>query len=84
MSNKNKLNLDGLISTKKNSISTKDVSIPNENQLIQNKDKNDMPLNFRVSSDFRKRFRVFAASHDLKLNELLVLAFDHYVKQKQN
>lgn len=40
-----------------------------------------MPLNFRVSADLRRRFRVFAANHDLKLNELLRLAFDEYEKR---
>jgi hypothetical protein len=39
---------------------------------------NNEPLNFRVSAEFRRRFRMFAAAHDLKLNELLKLAFDDY------
>ncbi len=42
---------------------------------------NNVPLNFRVSADLRRRFRVFAANHDLKLNELLRLAFDEYEEQ---
>jgi hypothetical protein len=33
-------------------------------------------LNFRVSQDFRKRFRIFAASHDLTLSELLQQLFE--------
>jgi hypothetical protein len=41
---------------------------------------NNVPLNFRVTADLRRRFRMFAASHDLKLNELLRLAFDEYEK----
>lgn len=40
----------------------------------------NMPLNFRVPGDFRRRFRMYAAAHDLKLNELLRLAFDEYEK----
>lgn len=39
------------------------------------------PLNFRVTAEFRKRFRVYAATHDLRLNELLVLAFGEYEKR---
>lgn len=33
-------------------------------------------LNFRVPAEFRRRFRGYAASHDLKLNEVLIQAFD--------
>lgn len=34
------------------------------------------PLNFRVTADFRRRFKVYAAEHDLSLSELLEKAFD--------
>lgn len=40
--------------------------------------ENNMPLNFRVPGEFRRRFRMYAAAHDLKLNELLQRAFDEY------
>jgi hypothetical protein len=43
---------------------------------------NNIPLNFRVSADLRRRFRMFAAANDLKLNELLKLAFDAYEKNR--
>ena len=36
------------------------------------------PLNFRVTAAFRRDFRVYAAENNLKLNELLVLAFNAY------
>ena len=39
------------------------------------------PLNFRVTVDFRRDFRVYAAQKNLKLNELLVLCFEEYKKQ---
>ena len=39
------------------------------------------PLNFRVSNDFRREFKTYAASHDLKLNELLKRSFAAYRKQ---
>lgn len=42
---------------------------------------NNVPLNFRVTADLRRRFRMFAAAHDLKLNELLRRAFDEYERQ---
>ena len=44
----------------------------------QSDEANDAPLNFRVSPDLRRRFKTFAAQHDLKLNELLRKAFEEY------
>ena len=38
------------------------------------------PLNFRVSNDFRREFKTYAAAHDLKLNELLRRSFAAYKK----
>jgi hypothetical protein len=40
------------------------------------------PLNFRVPAAFRREFKTYAASHDLKLNELLVKSFESYRKQQ--
>lgn len=37
---------------------------------------NVIPLNVKVSAEFRKRFRERALNADLKLNELLVEALD--------
>ena len=39
---------------------------------------NSLPLNFRVPGDFRRRFKMFAAAHDMKLNELLYRSFEQY------
>jgi hypothetical protein len=33
------------------------------------------PLNFRVSADFRREFKTYAAQHNKKLNQLLYEAF---------
>jgi hypothetical protein len=38
------------------------------------------PLNFRVSAAFRRELKIYAASHHLKLNELLVKSFESYRK----
>ncbi len=40
------------------------------------------PLNFRISAEFRREFKTYAAAHDLKLNELLKRAFESYRKQQ--
>ena len=34
------------------------------------------PLTFKVSADFKRRFRRYAVDHDLRLNQVLVLAFE--------
>ena len=39
-----------------------------------------MPLNFRISAPFRREFKTYAATHDLKLNELLRRCFESYRK----
>ena len=33
------------------------------------------PLNFKVSADFRREFKTYAAQHNKKLNQLLYEAF---------
>lgn len=42
------------------------------------------PLNFRIPSSFRREFKTYAATHDLKLNELLRLCFISYRKTQQD
>lgn len=44
---------------------------------------NSLPLNFRVPADFRRRFKMHAAAHDMKLSELLYRAFEHYEQAQQ-
>jgi hypothetical protein len=39
------------------------------------------PLNFRVSAEFRREFKTYAAAHDLELNKLLALSFETYRRQ---
>jgi len=34
------------------------------------------PLTFKVSADFKREFRRYAADHDLRLNQVLVRAFE--------
>jgi hypothetical protein len=48
------------------------------------KEANLTPLNFRISASFRREFRTYAATHDLKLNELLRLCFEAYRKQQRD
>jgi hypothetical protein len=35
----------------------------------------DAPLNFKVSAEFRREFKTYAAQHNKKLNQLLYEAF---------
>ncbi|MCE5361267.1 MAG: hypothetical protein JJ714_09895 [Acidithiobacillus sp.] len=80
MATKKNDDLSGLIATKGKGVPVTDVPARGA-VLNEESEANNVPLNFRVSSDFRRRFRVFAANHDLKLNELLRLAFDEYEKR---
>jgi hypothetical protein len=36
----------------------------------------DAPLNFKVSAEFRREFKTYAAQHNKKLKQLLYEAFD--------
>ncbi len=42
---------------------------------------NTIPFNFRVTAEFRREFRTYAAMHDLKLNELFMMAAEDYIKR---
>jgi hypothetical protein len=50
----------------------------------EEKEANLAPLNFRISASFRREFKTYAATHDLKLNELLRLSFEAYRQQKRD
>ncbi|MCY4556434.1 MAG: hypothetical protein OXF79_08665 [Chloroflexi bacterium] len=39
------------------------------------KTPNSTPLNFKVSEEFRREFKTYAAQHNMKLNQLLFVAF---------
>jgi hypothetical protein len=43
-----------------------------------------LPLNFRIPASFHREFKVYAATHGLKLNELLKLCFDEYRSTNTN
>ena len=40
------------------------------------KTPNSTPLNFKVSEEFRREFKTYAAQRNMKLNQLLFDAFD--------
>lgn len=41
------------------------------------------PLTFKVSAEFKREFRRYAVDHDLRLNQVLVRAFEALEKQEQ-
>lgn len=49
---------------------------------LKKKGPGQEPLNFKVDSEFNRDYRVFAASHGMKLNELLYACFELYQMQK--
>lgn len=80
MAIKKPTDLSALVATKGQAAPV--ANVPARNIVpTEDADTNNVPLNFRVSADLRRRFRVFAANHDLKLNELLRLAFEEYEKR---
>jgi hypothetical protein len=42
-----------------------------------------VPLNFRVPAAFKRKFKTYAASHDMFLTELLKLSFEAYQKGQE-
>ena len=72
--------LSGLIATKGQAAPVANIQ-QRSAASAEEPEANNVPLNFRVSADLRRRFRMFAAAHDLKLNELLRLSFDEYEKR---
>lgn len=40
------------------------------------------PLNFKIPARFRREFKTYAASHGMKLNELLQRSFEAYRQQQ--
>lgn len=79
--------MSGLVATKGNAtpivdMTTRAMPVPVVT-APEEETSNSVPLNFRVTADLRRRFRMFAAANDLKLNELLRLAFDEYEKNNK-
>jgi hypothetical protein len=50
----------------------------------EEKEANLAPLNFRIPASFRREFKTYAATHDLKLNELLRRCFEAYRRQQRD
>ena len=48
---------------------------PEANRSAGTETARDAPLNFKVSADFRREFKTYAAQHNKKLNQLLYEAF---------
>lgn len=85
MATKKTADLTGLVATKGTASPVPDMPPRSAKSAGSAVDEaNNVPLNFRVTADLRRRFRMFAAAHDLKLNELLRRAFDEYEQQHTN
>ena len=83
MEKKQAQNLSGLVSVKGDAKPLENIPVrTSEAPVIKDvaESINDTPLNFKVSAEFRKRFKAFAVDNDLKQYELLIVAFEEYVK----
>jgi len=69
--------LSGLVATKGSAVPVADMPTRTSAKAADD-EANNVPLNFRVTAELRRRFRMFAAAHDLKHHELLRRAFDEY------
>ncbi len=75
----------GLVAVKGSAIPAPDMQSRSSEPALSESgevESNLAPLNFRVSSGFRREFKTYAAQHDLKLNELLRRSFEAYSRQK--
>jgi len=72
--------LSALVATKGTAVPTKDMPTRAVAPAAAS-EGSGQPLNFRVPSEFRRRFKTYAAQHDMKLNELLFKAFEDYARR---
>lgn len=85
MAAKKSTDLTGLVATKGSAVPVADMPSRSIKPVsVEADEANNVPLNFRVTAELRRRFRMFAAAHDLKLNELLRRAFDEYEQRHSN
>ena len=76
--------LSALVATKGAAAPTKDMPTRATTPAAaaeEDKSGEGEPLNFRVSAEFRRRFKTYAAQHDMKLKDLLYKAFEAYVSR---
>jgi hypothetical protein len=45
-------------------------------------EENLVPLNFRVPATFKRKFKTYAASHDMFLTDLLKVSFEAYEREQ--
>lgn len=80
------LDLSGLVATKGQAQPVANVPPRSAAPIAQQPEKDQdsaglVPMNFRVSAELRREFKVYAAEHDLKLVELLRRSFLAYKAQ---
>lgn len=68
--NKKTMDLGGLLVTKKAATASK--AVPQREAV----EEALQPMNFKVPPEFHKEFKIYAAAHGLKMNQLLFKAFE--------
>ena len=56
------------------------INDPKPLNLSKNSNSKLVPLNFFVSSDFKRNFKVYASERDMKMVDLLKSAFEEFKK----
>lgn len=69
--NKKPMDLGGLLVTK-GTVAAASKAVPQRETI----DETLQPMNFKVPSEFHREFKTYAATHGLKMNQLLFKAFE--------
>lgn len=79
MAAKKSPDLSGLVATKGSATPTPDM--PPRSMSASADAIDEVPLNFRVSADFRRRVKIYSASHDISQKDLVVAALNEYMQR---
>lgn len=61
---------------------TADESSTSADNLNKPEPSELVPMNFKVSAEFRKKYRTLAAMHDVSMTDILKESFELYRQQK--
>lgn len=83
MATKKNPDLSGLVATKGSAAPT--ANMPTRSMPSSNKPTGDaaeeVPLNFRVSADFRRRVKIYSATNGISQKDLVLAALNEYMQR---
>ena len=83
MAAKKSPDLSGLVATKGSATPTPDMPPRSMPSSINPTDDaaEEVPLNFRVSADFRRRVKIYSATNGISQKDLVVAALNEYMQR---